>query len=484
MKKRVLLLFLALTLCLTLLSTAVFAETGTGVILNSETTTVSVPAQDGDSSNAGTAAAGDDQPSAPESLQEGDDLSSVPGSLPEGGGVYVPPGGPTEGGGGTYIPGEDTRTEIWRDTQRFHRISRPYDGTTDGGTVSLILEFTDGTNELELEEGTDFTAVKTFDSPDAGDHTVTVTIALTGEAAEKYKLREGEETFTIDGTINKAYPDLTVSLLKTTCTVGEKLLPLLSVDGVPEDAEVTYYYLASEFKSWAGSSDVEGSEAMPQIDESTAISEPGTYYVYVKTAETKNYEEKRSQTVEFTVREAVVETASVTRADGTEGGAYDSLPAALNAAQDGDTVKLLASHTTDWSAVEAGEAQMAVVRKRLTLDLNGKTVDYLAVGEVVSDEEGGILDSADGDLTVMGSRAGTGTDGEITRLDFVRGTLSIQDGVTIGKTSDSSVGLACKEDSGEVTISGGKVCGVRLALPSPSPAAQCTRAAGSTTAVR
>ena len=462
MKKRVLRLFVALTLCLTLLSTAVFAETGTGVILNSETTTVSVPAQDGDSSNAGTAAAGDDQPSAPESLQEGDDLSSVPGSLPEGGGVYVPPGGPTEGGGGTYIPGEDTRTEIWRDTQRFHRISRPYDGTTDGGTVSLILEFTDGTNELELEEGTDFTAVKTFDSPDAGDHTVTVTIALTGEAAEKYKLREGEETFTIDGTINKAYPDLTVSLLKTTCTVGEKLLPLLSVDGVPEDAEVTYYYLASEFKSWAGSSDVEGSEAMPKIDESTAISEPGTYYVYVKTAETKNYEEKRSQTVEFTVREAVVETASVTRADGTEGGAYDSLPAALNAAQDGDTVKLLASHTTDWSAVEAGEAQMAVVRKRLTLDLNGKTVDYLAVGEVVSDEEGGILDSADGDLTVMGSRAGTGTDGEITRLDFVRGTLSIQDGVTIGKTSDSSVGLACKEDSGEVAISGGKVCGVRL----------------------
>lgn len=70
MKKRVLRLFVALTLCLTLLSTAVFAETGTGVILNSETTTVSVPAQDGDSSNAGTAAAGDDQPSAPESLQE------------------------------------------------------------------------------------------------------------------------------------------------------------------------------------------------------------------------------------------------------------------------------------------------------------------------------------------------------------------------------------------------------------------------------
>ena len=60
----------------------------------------------------------------------------------------------------------------------------------------------------------------------------------------KYKLKAGEETFTIGGTINKAYPDLTVSLSKTTCTVGEKILPLLSVSGVPEDAAVTYYYTA------------------------------------------------------------------------------------------------------------------------------------------------------------------------------------------------------------------------------------------------
>ncbi len=58
---------------------------------------------------------------------------------------------------------------------------------------------------------------------------------------------------------------------------------------------------------------------MPKIDENTAISEPGTYYVYAKTGETTNYEEERSTTVELTVNEAVVEAASVTRADGTDG---------------------------------------------------------------------------------------------------------------------------------------------------------------------
>ena len=256
MKKRVLSMFMALALCLTLLPTAAFAE--------------------------------------------GEDVSISGGIIGggetsgEGGGIYVAPGSPTEGGGGTYIPGEDTRTEIWC-VSKPDSIGRGYDGTTDGGTIPIDLTFTDGTNEIKLKEGTGFTAKKTFDSADAGDHTVTVEITLIGNAATKYKLKSGEEEFKIRGTINKADPDLTVSLSKPACTAGEKLLPLLSVEGAPEDAEVTYYYLASALKSWAGSSDVEGSEAMPKIDENTAISDPGTYYVYAKTAETTNYEGTHSQ---------------------------------------------------------------------------------------------------------------------------------------------------------------------------------------------
>ena len=429
MKKRISSLFLALTLCLTLLPTSAFAEGG------------DVSISDGVIGGGETGGEG------------GGVLVPPGGSTGEGGGIYTPPSGPAEGGGGTHIPEEDTRTEIWC-VSKPDSIGRSYDGTTDGGTIPIDLTFTDGTNEIKLKEGTGFTAKKTFDSADAGWHTVTVEIALIGEAAVKYKLKAGEEKFEISGDINKAYPDLTVSLSKTTCTVGEKLLPLLSVEGAPEDAEVTYYYAPIN----SGYLEFEGSEAVPKIDENTAISEPGTYYVYAKTGETKNYKEERSATVELTVNEPVVEAASVTRADGTDGGTYESLPAALNAAQDGDTVRLLANHTTNWSDVEAGEySTLTVIKKTLTLDLNGWTVDYLEVGEVVPDEEGGILESTDGDLTVMSS--GGATVGKIIDLDLVKGTLDIRS----GQLGDYEGGkLTCNGNSGSVTVCGGTVLGLTV----------------------
>ena len=422
MKKRVLSLFLAFVLCLTLLPTSVFAE--------------------------------------------GEDVSISGGVIGggetgvEGGGIYVAPGSPTEGGGGTYIPGEDTRTEIWC-VSKPDSIGRSYDGTTDGGTIPIDLTFTDGTNNITLEERTGFTATKTFDSADAGNHTVTVEITLIGNAATKYKLKSGEEKFKIRGTINKAYPNLTVSLSETTCTAGEKLLPLLSVEGAPEDAEVTYYYAPIN----SGYLEFEGSEAVPKIDENTAISEPGTYYVYAKTGETKNYKEGRSATVELTVNEAVVEAASVTKADGTDGGTYESLPVALNAAQDGDTVKLLANHVTDADALNAlGEnftfeqyaSIVPVVTKTLTLDLNHKTVDYLEVGFLETNEETQKKETlATGNLTVTGEAAY----GRISNLMFMAGALDIRSGEIGGS---GCAGLLCDANSGSVTVSNGTVYGLTV----------------------
>lgn len=271
-------------------------------------------------------------------------------------------------GGGTYTPPEDTRAEIWC-VSKPDSIGRSYDGTTDGGRIPINLTFTDGTNEIEFKEGTDFSAVKTFDSADAGWHTVTVEITLIGEAAAKYKLKAGEEKFEIGGNINKAYPDLTVSLSRATCAVGEKLLPLLSVEGAPEDAAVTYYYTTAAFKNLAGSSDVQGSEFMPKIDENTAIDkldEEGnnTYYVYARTAATQNYQEGMSNVLEFTVAEKVDPVASVTSADGTE-TTYGSFPDAWTAAiaNNGSTLKLLADATLPNGNTDLGQS--------LTLDLNG-----------------------------------------------------------------------------------------------------------------
>ena len=531
MKKRVLSLFLAIALCLSLTPTGALAaegqppeqtvsvtqeaETGAGENASpakpEENPTENAPAAaekntaDEETGKEAAAATGRDEPKADGSPSD-DDAAKVQNQLvmaaaagpgeptmmgqndllaladegqtpanaqnSEGGGIYVTPGSPTEGGGGTYIPGEDTRTEIWC-TSKPDSIGRGYDGTTDGGTIPIDLTFTDGTNEIKLKEGTGFTAKKTFDSADAGWHTVTVEITLIGEAAAKYKLKAGEEKFEIGGNINKAYPDLTVSLSKAACTAGEKLLPLLSVEGAPKDAEVTYYYLASAYNSWAGSSDVEGSEVMPKIDANTAISEPGTYYVYAKTGETTNYKEERSATVELTVNEAVVEAASVTHADGTDGGTYESLPAALNAAQDGDTVKLLADHVTDVNALNAlGEnftfeqyaCIVPVVTKILTLDLNHKTVDYLEVGFTETNEETQKKETlATGNLTVTGEAAY----GRISNLLFMAGALDIQSGEIGGILVDdngveSPGGLVCDANSGSVTVNNGTVYGLTV----------------------
>ena len=422
MKKRVLSLFMVLVLCLTLLPTAAFAE-GEAV-----------------------------------SISGGVIGSGETGG--EGGGIYVAPGSPTEGGGGTYIPGEDTRTEIWC-VSKPDAIGRSYDGTTDGDTIPIDLTLTDGTNEIKLKEGTGFTAKKTFDSADAGWHTVTVEIALIGEAAVKYKLKAGEEKFEIGGNINKAYPNLTVSLSKTACTAGEKLLPLLSVSGAPEGAAVTYYYAPLN----SGYLEFEGTEIVPEINENTAISEPGTYYVYAKTGETTNYKEERSTTVELTVNEAVVEAASITKADGTDGGTYESLPAALNAAQDGDTVKLLTNHVTDADALNAlGEnftfeqyaSIVPVVTKTLTLDLNHKTVDYLEVGFSETNEETQKKETlATGNLTVTGEAAY----GRISNLMFMAGALDIRSGEIGGS---GCAGLFCDANSGSVTVSNGTVYGLTV----------------------
>ena len=417
---------MALALCLTLLPTAAFAEGTDGGAAIRETITVE-------------------------------------------GGQPTATGAPTEGGGQLTNTGEgeqpnsetDTRTEIWC-VSKPDSIGRGYDGTTDGSTILLgTLGFTDGTTSYTLTEGTDFTATKTFDSADVGSRTVTVEIELIGDAAAKYKLKAGEETFTIGGTINKAYPDLTVTLSRTTCTVGEKILPLLSINGVQENAAVTYYYAPLD----SGYLEFEGSEAVPAIDENTAISEPGTYYVYAKTGETKNYEEERSTTVELTVNEAVVEAASVTKADGTDGGTYKSLPAALDAAQDGDTVKLLANHVTDAEALNAlGEdftfkqyaSIVPVVTKTLTLDLNHKTVDYLEVGFTETNEETQEKETlATGNLTVTGEAAY----GRISNLMFMAGALDIRSGEIGGS---GCAGLFCDANSGSVTVSNGTVYGLTV----------------------
>ena len=158
------------------------------------------------------------------------------------------------------------------------------------------------------------------------------------------------------------------------------------------------------------------------------------------------------------------EAASVISVNGTTTN-YATLPAALNAAQNGDTVKLLADHVTDVDALNAlGEdftfkqyaSIVPVVTKTLTLDLNHKTVDYLEVGFTETNEETQKKETfATGNLTVTSEAAY----GRISNLLFMAGALDIRGG-EIGDSHKG--GLTCDANSGSVTVSNGTVYGLTV----------------------
>lgn len=243
------------------------------------------------------------------------------------------------------------------------------------------------------------------------------------------------------GSTTPAAPSLTLTETSKSLTAGKTAVFTANYTGTDtlnayvQGNAVNGYFTISQKNNGDGTYTVS-----VKIDEETP---GGTYTLFVH--EVGNTSVQASATI------TVIGLPDAAEVNGKQ---YKSLPRALNAAQDGDTVKLLADHTTNWSDVEAGEyATLAVVRKTLTLDLNGMTVDYLTVGEVVSDEEGGILDSYDGNLTVVDNIQG-GSHGKIKDLKFVKGSLAIQGG-RIGDNDGSN--LTCDGNSGTVTISGGTV---------------------------
>lgn len=248
------------------------------------------------------------------------------------------------------------------------------------------------------------------------------------------------------GSTTPAAPSLTLTETSKSLTAGKTAVFTANYTGTDtlnayvQGSAVNGYFTISQKNNGNGTYTVS-----VKIDEETP---GGTYTLFVH--EPGNTSVQASATITVT---GLPDAAEV------NGKQYKSLPRALNAAQDGDTVKLLADHTTKWSDVEAGEyATLAVVRKTLTLDLNLCTVDYLVVGDVVPDEESGILDSYDGNLTVVENAQG-GSYGKIKNLEFLKGSLAIQGG-RIGDFDGSK--LICKENSGTVTISGGMVCNITV----------------------
>ena len=148
---------------------------------------------------------------------------------------------------------------------------------------------------------------------------------------------------------------------------------------------------------------------------------------------------------------------------------YSTLPEAVNAAQDGDTIKLLADYKTAEGASAEGESDLTIT-KSVTLDLNGYEMDGFRVAQV-DEETDEVLTS--GNLTVEDASAAK--TGKVTgEIELVAGNLTINGG-TIGNDRDGvsiengnlivnggTMDFLYGSNSGTVTIAGGTVKNARF----------------------
>ena len=254
------------------------------------------------------------------------------------------------------------------------------------------------------------------------------------------------------GSTTPAAPSLTLTETSKSLTAGKTAVFTANYTGTDtlnayvQGSAVNGYFTISQKNNGDGTYTVS-----VKIDEETP---GGTYTLFVH--EVGNTSVQASATI------TVIGLPDAAEVNGKQ---YKSLPAALNAARDGDTVKLLANHVTDADALNAlGEdftfeqyaSIVPVVTKTLTLDLNHKTVDYLEVGFSETNEETQKKETlATGNLTVTSEAAY----GRISNLMFMAGALDIRSGEIGGS---GCAGLFCDANSGSVTVSNGTVYGLTV----------------------
>ena len=280
---------------------------------------------------------------------------------------------------------------------------------------------------------------------EAGFDTDTYTYKVGDEIAKKLTNKQV-------GSTTPAAPSLTLTETSKSLTAGKTAVFTAKYTGTDtlnayvQGSAVNGYFTISQKNNGNGTYTVS-----VKIDEEAP---GGTYTLFVH--ELGNTSVQASATITVT---GLPDAAEV------NGKQYKSLPRALNAAQDGDTVKLLADHVTDAEALNAlGEdftfkqyaSIVPVVTKTLTLDLNHKTVDYLEVGFSETNKETQKKETlATGNLTVTGE----GAYGRISNLMFMAGALDIQSGEIGGS---GCAGLLCDANSGSVTVSNGTVYGLTV----------------------
>ena len=470
MKKRVLSLFMVLVLCLTLLPTAVFAD----VTENGE----------GSGGTHYVAESGGMQyETVQDILDNMEEEITLLDSVKEGLTVYAPTtihmnghsitgnidatdsltlnGGTVDGtvkvDGGTFTMTAPAEAEA-AITGGLNVVSGSafVSGAQVGVKGTLYFDGTDmlisgAVKAVELDSAAEPAAKTLYGSATVNGDTAaeagfnTDTYKVGGEIAKKLTNKQV-------GSTTPAAPSLTLTETSKSLTAGKTAVFTANYTGTDtlnayvQGSAVNGYFTISQKNNGDGTYTVS-----VKIDEETP---GGTYTLFVH--ELGNTSVQASATITVT---GLPDAAEV------NGKQYKSLPAALNAAQDGDTVKLLANHVTDADALNAlGEnftfeqyaSIVPVVTKTLTLDLNHKTVDYLEVGFSETNEETQKKETlATGNLTVTGEAAY----GRISNLMFMAGALDIQSGEIGGS---ECAGLVCDVNSGTATISNGMVYGLTV----------------------
>ena len=182
------------------------------------------------------------------------------------------------GDGVTGSEGSYALTTSSGNTVAFTATAKTADGE-DSANVAYKWYY-DGQDGTILSEKAELT----IENIKAGNRTV-VCMATTDDYSISAKL-----VITVTG--EKESQSFTLSVSKTTVGIREKILPLLSVEGIKEDAVITYYLMN-------GTSPAPESDTV--IDENFAFAQTGTGSIYAYAAETDNYAATASAPVVITV---------------------------------------------------------------------------------------------------------------------------------------------------------------------------------------
>lgn len=182
------------------------------------------------------------------------------------------------GDGVTGSEGSYALTTYSGNTVAFTATAKTADGE-DSANVAYKWYY-DGQDGTILSEKAELT----IENIKAGKRTV-VCMATADDYSISAKL-----VITVTG--EKESKIFTLSVSKTTVGIREKILPLLSVEGIKEDAAITYYLM---------NGDSPAPESDTVIDENFAFAQTGTGSIYAYAAETDNYAATASAPVSITV---------------------------------------------------------------------------------------------------------------------------------------------------------------------------------------